>query len=150
LVTENAKLGRPSTFKKGLRHQDHAKMNAHILGNVMAVQRRNDQKVVSHVHVKTQRKWDKLITIPFDLHQTCMKSCARLNVSIWLLAHLAIPFFCLLSIFFSIALRTKFDLSHPLVLGVSDCICSQPLDLMEIHFFHCTHGGERTILHDIV
>jgi hypothetical protein len=42
LVTEKAKPGRPSTSARGPRHQDHAKMNARILGNAMAVQRRND------------------------------------------------------------------------------------------------------------
>jgi hypothetical protein len=39
------------------------KMNAWILRNVMAVQRRNDQKVVSRTRAKTQQKWDKLITL---------------------------------------------------------------------------------------
>jgi hypothetical protein len=42
LVAEKSKLGRPSTAARGPRHQDHAKMNARILGNAMAVQRRND------------------------------------------------------------------------------------------------------------
>jgi hypothetical protein len=56
LVTEKAKHGRPSTSEGGLQHQDHAKMNACILGDVMAMQRQNDQKVVSRTHVKAQRK----------------------------------------------------------------------------------------------
>jgi hypothetical protein len=42
LVAKKAKLGRPSTSVGSLRHQDHAKMNARILGNAQAVQRRND------------------------------------------------------------------------------------------------------------
>ncbi len=42
LVAEKSKPGRPSTFAGGPRHQDHAKMNARILGNAMAVQRQND------------------------------------------------------------------------------------------------------------
>jgi hypothetical protein len=29
----------------------------------MAMQRRNDQKVVSHTHAKTQQEWDKLVTL---------------------------------------------------------------------------------------
>jgi len=37
LVVEKSKPGRPSTFAEGLRHQDHAKMNARILGDAMAV-----------------------------------------------------------------------------------------------------------------
>jgi hypothetical protein len=62
LVAEKAKLGRPSTFKRSPCHHDHAKMNACILGNAMAVQRQNDQKVVSFVRAKAQCKWDKLVT----------------------------------------------------------------------------------------
>jgi hypothetical protein len=56
LVVEEAKPRRPSTSKRGLRHQDHAKMDVHILKNVMVVQRQNDQKVASGVHAKTQHK----------------------------------------------------------------------------------------------
>jgi hypothetical protein len=52
LVVKKVKLGRPSTFEGGLRHQDHAKMNTHILGNAMAMLRWNDQKIVSRVHAK--------------------------------------------------------------------------------------------------
>jgi len=39
LVAEKSKPGGLSTAAGGPRHQDHAKMNARILGNVMAVQR---------------------------------------------------------------------------------------------------------------
>jgi hypothetical protein len=52
LVVENAKPGRPLIFEGGLRHQDHFKMNAHILGDAMVVQRWNDQKVVNRAHAK--------------------------------------------------------------------------------------------------
>jgi hypothetical protein len=63
LVAKKAKPGRPSTSTRGPRHQDHAKMNARILGNAMAVQRRNDQKVVSRVRAKTLREWNHLVTV---------------------------------------------------------------------------------------
>ncbi len=63
LVVEKVKPERPSTFERGFRHQDHAKMNTSILKDAMAVQRQNDQKVVSRVHAKTQREWDKLVII---------------------------------------------------------------------------------------
>jgi hypothetical protein len=53
LVAKKAKHGRPSTSKRGPWHQDHAKMNTHILGNAMAVQKRNDQKVASCACAKT-------------------------------------------------------------------------------------------------
>jgi hypothetical protein len=38
-------------------------MNTHILGDVMVMQRWNDQKVVSRTRVKTQHEWDKLVII---------------------------------------------------------------------------------------
>jgi hypothetical protein len=63
LVAAKAKLGRPSTSKGGPRHQNNVKMNACILGNAMAVQKRNDQKLVNHAHAKAQHGWDKLVII---------------------------------------------------------------------------------------
>jgi hypothetical protein len=63
LVAEKAKPRRPSTSAGCPRHQDHAKMNARILGNVMAVQRRNDQKVDSCACGKTQHEWNHLIAV---------------------------------------------------------------------------------------
>jgi hypothetical protein len=38
-------------------------MNTRILGNAMAVQRRNDQKVVSRARAKAKRKWNHLVTL---------------------------------------------------------------------------------------
>jgi len=38
-------------------------MSVCILGNVMVVQRRNDQKVASRTHAKAQQKWDKLVNV---------------------------------------------------------------------------------------
>jgi hypothetical protein len=52
LMAKKDKPRRPSTFKRGLQHQDHAKMNVRILRNAMAVQRPNDQKVTSRTHAK--------------------------------------------------------------------------------------------------
>jgi hypothetical protein len=47
LMAEKAKPRKPSTFERNLRHQNQAKMNICILGNAMAVQRQNDQKIVN-------------------------------------------------------------------------------------------------------
>jgi len=62
LVVEKAKPRKVSISIEGLQHQDHAKMNVRILGNVMVVKRKNDQKVASRVRAKTQQEWDKLVT----------------------------------------------------------------------------------------
>jgi hypothetical protein len=56
LVAKKAKLRRPPTFTRGPRHQDHAKMNVCILGNAMAMQRQNDQKVANRACAKAQRE----------------------------------------------------------------------------------------------
>jgi len=49
---------------------------------------------------------------------------------------------------FSITLRIRLGLSHPLVVGVSHCIFSQPLNPTRIHLLRCAHDGERMALHD--
>jgi len=38
-------------------------MNVHILGDAMAMWKQNDQKVLSYVRAKIQRKWDKLVIV---------------------------------------------------------------------------------------
>jgi hypothetical protein len=60
---KKSKPGRPSTSAGGPRHQDHAKMNARILGNTMAMQRRNDQKFVSRARAKAKREWNHLVAL---------------------------------------------------------------------------------------
>jgi N6-adenosine-specific RNA methylase IME4 len=60
---KKAKPGRLSTSEGGFQHQDHVKMNVHISGNAMVMQKQNDQKVVSCARVKTQRKKDKILII---------------------------------------------------------------------------------------
>ncbi len=62
-MVEKSKPGRPSTAARGPRHQDHAKMNAYILGNAMAVQRRNDQKAASRARAKAEHEWNHLVTL---------------------------------------------------------------------------------------
>ncbi len=52
LVIKKAKPRRPSTSKRSFQHQNHVKMNICILGDAMAMQRQNDQKVVNHAHAK--------------------------------------------------------------------------------------------------
>jgi hypothetical protein len=63
LVAEKCKPGRPSTAAGGPRQQDHAKMNARIFENAIAVQRRNDQKVASRARVKAQREGENLVAV---------------------------------------------------------------------------------------
>jgi hypothetical protein len=59
-------------------------------------------------------------------------------------------FFLLFLEVFSIALCIRLALPHPLALGLSHCICGQPLDPMRIHLLSCAHGGERMAPHDVM
>ncbi len=63
MVAKKAKPRKLSTFEKSPQHQEHVKTNVRTLGNVMVVQRWNDQKVVNHTHAKTWCEWDKLVII---------------------------------------------------------------------------------------
>jgi len=90
-----------------------------------------------------------LFYLHLDSHHTHLKSCAWSKVGAWLSPH-QIIFFCLALNVFSSIVRTKLGLPHPLALGLSNCICGQPLDRMGIHLFFCTHGRERTTSHDVV
>jgi hypothetical protein len=38
-------------------------MNARILGNAMAMQRRNDEKVASRARAKAERKWNHVVAL---------------------------------------------------------------------------------------
>ncbi len=62
-MVEKAKPKRPLISTGGPQHQNHAKMNVRILGNAMAVQRRNDQKVISRVRAKALREWNHLVVV---------------------------------------------------------------------------------------
>jgi hypothetical protein len=56
-MVEKVKPMRLSSFERGLWYQNHAKMNAHILGNAMVVQRQNDQKVASRCNMTNGERW---------------------------------------------------------------------------------------------
>jgi hypothetical protein len=85
--------------------------------------------------------------LPSNLHWACLRLYVGLSVGIWLSIHPIILFFHLVSNVFSTTLRTKLGLSHPSILSVSHCICSQLLNPMGIHIFCYTHGGEKMALH---
>jgi hypothetical protein len=61
-----------------------------------------------------------------------------------------IPYFHLASNVFSSILRTKLSLPHPLALGLTHCICGQPLDPMGTHLFHYSHGEEQISSHNFL
>lgn len=73
----------------------------------------------------------------------------RLGLGAQLLVHQMIIFVVGFK-FFSTTLHTWLSFLHSLTIGLSQCICDYPLDLMGIHlFFCCAYGGERMISHDV-
>jgi len=57
---ELSKYGRPSTHVGGPRQQNHHVMNARILSNLHARQKRNEKKALNIVKKKARLKWDEL------------------------------------------------------------------------------------------
>jgi hypothetical protein len=112
--------------------------------NTYCIQENISERLHNHLCINI------LFYLLFDLHQTHLRSCAGLSANVWLLIRLVIPFFHFPLDDLSTTIRSKLGLSHPLILGVSHCICNQPLDPMGIHFLRCMHGGERMASHDVV
>jgi hypothetical protein len=45
---------------------------------------------------------------------------------------------------------TWFGLPHPLIVSIPRCVCTHPIDRMNIHFLCCVHGNELTKTHDTI
>ncbi len=54
------KFGHPSSRVGGPRQQNHHAMNAQILSNPHARQKRNEKKTLDRVKKKTKLEWDEL------------------------------------------------------------------------------------------
>ncbi len=50
----------------------------------------------------------------------------------------------------SLALCIRLDFPHPSVHGLSQCICDQPIDSIEIHLLCCAHERKHTITHYVI
>jgi hypothetical protein len=90
-----------------------------------------------------------LFYLHLDSHCTHLKFCAWPKVGAWLSPRQIIFSRLALDVVFSIV-HIRLGLPHSLVLGLSNCICDQPLNPMEIHLFCYTHGREKTMSHDVV
>jgi hypothetical protein len=43
-----------------------------------------------------------------------------------------------------------FGLSHPSIVGIPQCVCTQLVDPMGIHFLHCVHDNKHTKIHEVI
>jgi len=48
------------------------------------------------------------------------------------------------------ALRMQFGLPHPSIIGIPWCVCTHPIDPMDIHFLCYVHGNKRIGTHDAI
>jgi len=108
------------------------------------------QESISDINCTTIISPKSFLKWLFDLHRTHLRSCVSSRAIAWLFVKLVIPPFCLVSYVFSFVLCTKLGLPHPLALGVTHCICGEPLDLVGTHFLCYCHGGEWTTFHNVI
>jgi len=58
-----------------------------------------------------------------------------LGVNVWLIARPIFSTFWLFFPIFSIMMWMRFKLSHPSIVGLFQCVCTHPIDIMGIHFY---------------
>jgi hypothetical protein len=85
-----------------------------------------------------------------EAHCAWILSCFSSGVSVWLIAWPIFWAFQLFSPFFFTTLCMWIGLPHPSIVGISQCVCTHPINLMGIHFLHCVHDNERTKTHDAI
>jgi hypothetical protein len=68
-VAKKAKPKKPSTFERGLRHQDHVKMNVRNLGNAMPCKGGMIKRLLFRAHAKAHYEWDKVVIVTKQCHR---------------------------------------------------------------------------------
>ncbi len=91
-----------------------------------------------------------LFNMIFDAHHVQFFSCFGPRVGTWLTTRPIFPAFWLFSPVFSTTLRTRLELPHPSIVGILQCMCTHPIDLMSIHLLRCVHGNECTGIYDVI
>jgi hypothetical protein len=76
-----------------------------------------------------------ILDMSSHLHQAHLRSYVRPGAGAWLFACLIIPCFYLPLYVFSSTLLTKLSFPHPLILGLTHCVCGELLDPLGIHLF---------------
>ncbi len=79
-------------------------------------------------------------------HRARILSCSGPRASVWFVARPIFSTFQLSSPVF----HTQFGLPHPSIIGIFWCVCTHPIELMDIHLLCCAHGNEHTKTHDAI
>jgi len=75
-------------------------------------------------------------------------SCFNSKVGIWFIARLIFPTFQLSSLVFSTTFHMWFGLPHFSITNIFWCMCTHPINLMDIHLLHYIHGNKHTGTND--
>ncbi len=86
----------------------------------------------------------------FETHCVRILSCASPRAGTWVIVQQVFPTFRLFSSKFSTKLHTWLGLPHPSIIGILQCVCTHPINLMGIHLLLCAHGNEHTGTHDAI
>ncbi len=83
-------------------------------------------------------------------HWAWILSCSGLELGIWFIVRLVFPAFQLFSLVFATTFHMWLGLHHLSLVGIPQCVCTHPIDRMNIHLLCCAHGNERTKTHDAI
>jgi hypothetical protein len=83
-------------------------------------------------------------------HRARILSCFSLGVGVWFIARLVFPTFQLFFPIFSTTFRMQFELFHPSIASISQCVCTHPINPMGIHLLCCVHDNKCTRTHDVI
>jgi hypothetical protein len=88
--------------------------------------------------------------IIFKAHYAQILSCYSFRANTWLIVWLVFQSFWLSSPILFTAFQTQLWLPHPSITTLLPCVCTHPIDLMNIHLLCCTHGNGCTRTHDTI
>ncbi len=91
-----------------------------------------------------------LLDMISEAHRAQILSCSNLGAGASFMAPPIFLGFWLISLVFSITLQIWLGLARPSVVCHLWCVCTHPIDSIDIHFLHCVHGNEHTGTHDVV
>jgi hypothetical protein len=83
-----------------------------------------------------------------EAHHAWILSCSSPGVGAWFITRQIFLAFQLSSPVFSTTLHTQLGLPHPSIVGIFRCVCTHPINPINIHFLCCGHGNKRIGTHD--
>jgi len=86
----------------------------------------------------------------FKAHRAQILSCSSTRVGVWLTIQLIFLSFQPTSLVFSTVFQIWLGLPHLSIASILQCMCTHPIDPMDIHLLCCAHDDEHTGTHDAI